>query len=159
MAIQLKMKTVGAELVRKGLEDLTRAVPHIGRERIYQKARAVLKIMKVPGRKPSYPINWDSERQRRFVLAMLREKDNLPYQRTGALPAGWTIERAGENGYRLQNTADAAVYVYGNYEGARQSKIHKSRHPVFQEVMENAINELPPDIEKHISYYGRQKGF
>lgn len=157
MPVQLKVRTQGADLVRQGLEDIAAEVPKIGRKRIYDMMLGVVRLLKIPGKKPTYPINWDSDRQRRFVLAMLRADDNLPYRRTDRLPGGWAIERE-DNGYRLLNPADAAVYVFGNYEGARQSKIHEGRWSVFQEVVESAINELPPDIEEHITYYARQRG-
>lgn len=159
MPIQMTIKTRGADLVRKGLQDLAAEVPKIARKDIYTAMTEVRKLLKTPGKKPTYPINWDSDRQRRYVLAMLRAANNLPYRRTDNLPSGWTIERAGENGYKLFNPASAAVYVYGNYEGARQSKIHENRWPIMQEIVEAAIVKLPPDIESHISYYGRSKGF
>ena len=157
MPVQLSVKVRGAELVRQGLEDIAREAPRIGRKRIYDMMRNVLKLLRTPGKKPSYPINWDSDRQRRYVLAMLRAQDNLPYRRTDALPRGWEIVST-DKGYRLENPAPAAVYVYGNYEGERQSRIHEGRHPIFQEVVEEAIQELPPDIEEHITYYARQRG-
>lgn len=157
MPVQLTVKVRGSELVRQGLEDVLNEAPKIGRKRIYDMMRDVLKILKTPGKKPTYPIKWDSDRQRRYVIAMLRARDNLPYRRTDALPRGWDIARV-DKGYRLANAASAAVYVYGNYEGERQSSIHEGRHPVFQEIVEEAIQELPPDIEQHITYYARQRG-
>jgi hypothetical protein len=159
MPVQMTIKTQGAELVRKGLQDLEAEVPKIARLDIYDMMLDVRAIMRNPGLRPSYPIRWDSDKQRRFVLAMLRENDNLPYRRTDELPKGWTIEKAGVNGYKLYNPATASVYVYGNFEGARQSRIHQGRHPVVQQIVEIALQRLPPDIEEHISYYGRQKGF
>ena len=159
MPVQMTVKTKDADLVRKGLQDLTAQVPRIARKDIYTKMTEVRKIMRTPGKKPTYPIQWDSDKQRRFVLAMLRAANNLPYRRTDKLPSGWTIERAGENGYKLYNPAPTAVYVYGNMQGERQSKIHENRWPVMQEVVDAAIVELPPEIESHISYYGRSKGF
>lgn len=158
MPVQMTIKTQSAELVRKGLADLGAEIPKIARKDIYDMMREIRKTMRTPGRPPTYPIRWDSDKQRRFVLAMLRAKGNLPYHRTNALPSGWQIE-AVTNGYRLYNPAPAAVYVYGNFEGARQSSIHRGRHPVVQELTEAAIQRLPPDIESHISYYSREKGF
>lgn len=158
MPVQMTVKVHDAELVRQGLQDLAAEVPQIGRKGIYDMMLGVRKIMRTPGEKPTYPINWDSDKQRRFVLAMLAAKNNLPYNRTNELPKGWTIE-AVTNGYKLYNPAKAAVYVYGNFEGARQSAIHKSRHPVAQQTVEAGIRKLPPDIEQNISYYARKKGF
>lgn len=158
MPVQMTIKTQGAELVRKGLADLSEEIPKITRKDIYDMMREIRKTLRKPGKRPTYPIQWDSDKQRRFVLAMLRAKNNLPYQRTNRLPSGWEIERTGD-GYKLYNSAAPAVYVYGNFEGARQSRIHQGRHPVMQEVAEAAIQNLPPQIEQHISYYGREKGF
>jgi len=155
MPVQMTIKTRGATLVRKGLQDLGAEVPKIARKDIYDALRGARKIMSTPGRKPTYPIDWDSDKQRRYVMAMLRAANNIPYRRTDELPKGWTIERAGANGYMLHNPAPAAVYVYGNYEGRRQSHIHEGRHPVAQETVEAAIQRLPDDIEQYISYYAR----
>lgn len=155
--IQLKIRARNADIVRMGLEDFTAEVPKIGRQRIYNMMREAKSILSTPGSPITYPVSWDSEKQKRFVIAMLRERGNLPYNRTGRLPAGWKIEKAGE-GYLMSNPYDEAVYIYGNYEGARQSRIHRGRHPVMQDVLETQIQGLPSEIEQAITYYGRSKG-
>lgn len=156
MAIQLTVKAVGADLVRKGLEDLAAETPKIARQTIYDALNRGAKILRSPGSPSRYPVQWDSEVQRRAFFASGGFGGGIPYQRTNRLPSGWTIE-ALPTGWRLMNPNPAAVYVYGNYEGARQSRIHQGRWPVMQEVVENAIMGLPQDIEDKISYYGRSK--
>jgi len=156
--VQITVKEKGSKLVRDGLEDLSAEIPKISRLRIYTLMLKVRSILRTPAPRPTYPIKWDSERQRRFVIAMLRAQDNLPYSRTDALPRAWEIENTG-TGYQIYNSQDAAVYVYGNYEGARQSNIHAGRHPVFQVVVEDQLQGLPESIEENISYYSRAKGF
>lgn len=42
-----------------------------------------------PPRRLGMKMRWRSERQRRYVMAMLSATDNLPYKRTGALGRGW----------------------------------------------------------------------
>ena len=158
MPVQMTVKTVGAELVRQGLQDLTAQVPLIGRQGIYDMMLDVRAVLRTPGHRPTYPIRWDTDKQRRFVLAMLTASGNLPYHRTDALPGGWDIERV-SNGYRLYNSKPAAVYLFGNYEGARQSSIHEGRWPIAQQITELALQRLPADIEQNISYYARNKGF
>ncbi len=158
MPVQMTLKTTGAELVRKGLEDLAREIPLISRQRIYELMQDIRDVMRTPGVPPSHPIKWDSDKQRRYVLAMLREADNLPYRRTDATPRAWDIEKT-SNGYRLYNPKNWAVYLYGNYEGARQSRIHEGRHPLAQETIEIGLSRLPGEIEEHITYYGRTRGF
>lgn len=69
-----------------------------------------------PGR-PHYPLRWKSDKQRRYVMAMLRESGNLPYDRTGALLKAWDVrlEDDGDGGIMVvENTADSARYVVGD---------------------------------------------
>lgn len=74
------------------------------------------KLREEPG-KPKYPIRWKSERQRRYVLAKLREDGNLPYERTGALLKAWRVvmEADGSGGIMtVENTSPSARYVVGD---------------------------------------------
>lgn len=155
--VQLSVKTTGAELVRQGLQDLTAEIPKIGRKGIYDKMVEARTELRTAGKPISYPVRWASEKQRRYVIALLRSKGNLPYRRTGKHPSSWNIVKITE-GYRFENEVDTAVHLYGNYEGARQSPIHEGRHPIFQKVIEEKVQELPPEIEQHITYYARSKG-
>jgi hypothetical protein len=38
-----------------------------------------------------HPIEWTSEKQRRFVMAKLKRENNLPYNRSGDLVKKWTV--------------------------------------------------------------------
>ena len=88
---QITVKVVGADIVRPGLQDLEAQIPKIGRKGIYDMMVRVRSRLAQKPRRPSYPINWDSEKQRRYVLALLRRKDNLPYKPTGRYEANWKI--------------------------------------------------------------------
>lgn len=46
-----------------------------------------------PPRNKGMKMRWKSEKQRKYVLMMLRKRKNLPYQRTSDLAKGW-INRA-----------------------------------------------------------------
>lgn len=66
--------------------------------------------------KPDYPINWASERQRRYVMAKLRRENNLPYKRRG-IQRLWIIEVTVKDGAYIvsaRNPADHTIYVYGS---------------------------------------------
>lgn len=79
-------------------------------------------LRKQPG-SPSYPLRWKSRRQQRYVMAMLRERGTIPYQRTGALAAGWmgTVSANTAGGAALvDNPAPALTYV----EGENQQPYH-----------------------------------
>lgn len=81
------------------------------------RTRIVNTLTAEPG-PPVYPIRWKSEKQRRYVIAKLREDDNLPYQRTHALSAGWkaVIEPDGEGGIMtVSNKSPIAQFVQGDY--------------------------------------------
>ena len=73
------------------------------------------KIARYPG-PVSYPIKWQSERQRRFVMAMLA--DDLPYSRgSGAmsqtLGKSWTSAQYGAIGAVVGTKTTYAPYVQG----------------------------------------------
>lgn len=156
MPVQLSVHTKGAELVRQGLQDLDREIPRIGRKGIYDMMRRVRARLRTPAPRPSYPITWDSERQRRAFFATDGFGRGIPYHRTGRYEAGWDIV-ATPTGYMIQNTWSKARYVGGDYSGQGQSLIHAGRHPLFQNVIEEEIQELPEGIEEAITYYGRSK--
>jgi hypothetical protein len=158
MPVQLSVRTIGADLVRRGLEDLGAEIPKISRLRIYQSMLKVRTRLRAPAPKPSYPIRWDSERQRRFVLAMLSERGGLPYRRSGRYQKGWNIVKTG-TGYRIENNSPGALHIGGDHSGRGQSNIHQGRWPLFQNIVEEEIRGLPQDIESHITYYSRRKGF
>jgi hypothetical protein len=63
------------------------------------------------------PIQWTSDKQRRYVMAKLREEDNLPYKRTHQLSEGWESSYVLEgNGIVIivRNPAPSAKFVYGS---------------------------------------------
>ena len=158
MPVQLSVKTIGADIVRMGLEDIGREIPLIGRKRIYDMMVRVKGKLNRPAPKPSYPIQWDSEKQRRAFFATDGFGRGIPSQRTGRYEKGWNIVKLA-NGYRMENNAPAAGYIGGDYAGQGQSRIHAGRWPLFQEEIESEIQDLPPDIEQHITYYARGRGF
>lgn len=64
-----------------------------------------------------HPIEWASEKQRKFVMAKLRRENNLPYQRTGKLAQGWVVEVKRESGnffMVIENPSSISKFVYGS---------------------------------------------
>lgn len=155
MPIQMTIQAYGAELVRQGLEDMTAEIPRIGRKRIYGAMRRAQGILKTVKSRPRYPIQWDSERQKRAFFATDGFGRGIPTRRTGA-SLRWEITNTG-TGYMLSVAADWAGYLYGHYDGGGQSRIFEGTYPLFRDVVENQITNLPPEIEQDITYYGRQK--
>lgn len=160
MPVQLKIHTTGADMIRNGLEDLGKEIPQISRLRIYNMLLRVRARMKESVARPSYPINWDSEKQRRAYFATDGFGKGIPYGRTGRYQRGWMVERAGANGYRILNTWDKSRYLSGYAtDGSGQSAIHRSRYPLLNDVVESEMEGLPEEIEDNITYYARNKGF
>ena len=91
-------------------------------------AARLLDQLRVTPPRPRYPLRWTSERQRRFVMAKLREQGTLPYQRTGAYVDGYRVdERLGPRRGRitLRNTTPYAPFVGGRFDtGAWQQGFH-----------------------------------
>lgn len=156
MPVQLTVKTKGAELVRQGLEDLDREIPKIGKRQIYDMMIRARSRLRAPAPRPTYPITWDSDKQRRAFFATDGFGHGIPYRRTGRYEAGWDVIPT-PTGYRMENSWSKARYVGGDYSGQGQSLIHAGRHPLFQNVIEEEIQELPEGIEEAITYYGRSK--
>jgi hypothetical protein len=76
-----------------------------------------LRIVRVTPPPAKHPIRWTSERQRRYVMAKLREENNLPYERTNTLVAAWDakFQLDGDGGaFALFNTSPVAPFVIGD---------------------------------------------
>jgi hypothetical protein len=78
--------------------------------------QALAELRQEPG-EPKRPIEWASERQRKFVMAMYREKGIERYERSHALSQGWTFLAFTEGRIFktvIENPAPQAKYVYGS---------------------------------------------
>jgi hypothetical protein len=153
----LKVQT-NAKMVRKGLEDLRAEIPKVGRARMYDALFRAMQRLKKPGKKPKYPIPWDSIRQMKKVIAMLRKRNNLPYKRTGAYQRAYRIRRL-QAGHELSNPAPSAKYVGGTGRGERRSRIHAGRWPLMRDEVDKELLKLPSAVVQHIKIVARQKGF
>jgi len=137
---QLSISLKGADLVRKGLQDLSAEIPKIGKLQIYRTEQTVVRRMKeywtmnVPPELPSY-------------------------QRTGELAGGYVIIPT-SSGYMIRNSVGHTVFVVGNAYGLEQAWMHAKpgRHKLLRDVNEEEVEKLPPEIEKEISMVARRVG-
>lgn len=107
--------------------------------------------MSVPGAAITYPVQWDSDKQRRYVMAKLRSEGNLPYRRTDGYINGWRMERMPE-GVSLSNRHPAGA-IGGTLKGnsladisSWQSRIHRGRWPALLPVLRTELAKLPKRI-------------
>ncbi len=109
--------------------------------KVKRKALAALKA-EPPLWPASKPRRWKSERQRRYVIAMLREEDNLPYQRTHDLANAWKLDlTATDDGVVMtaENDDPAVNFVQGDWA---QPMHLDSGWPQAAEVLTQAQEEL-----------------
>jgi len=108
-----------------------------------------------PGRKVQYPIKWDSDKQRKFVMAKLRRDDNLPYKRTKKYLNGWVVRNLTQ-GYELYNREPHSMFLSGTASGSLQgalhvtptgqSHIHEGRWKLLAPTVANILTYLPKRI-------------
>ena len=101
--------------------------------------------MDKPGKPISYPVQWDSEKQRRAFFATNGFGRGIPTKRTGDYLAARSIT-AVENGYPLRNTAPYAMFVSGGSYGNTQSRIHKTRWNKLSDAIDAGLSGLKADI-------------
>lgn len=132
---QLSIDVRGADIVRRGLQDLSAEIPKIGREQIYRTGQAIIRRMKEYPAPPPQSL----------------------YIRTGTLGGGWTLT-SNTNGYTIRNNTPYTKYVVGNAYGLEQAFMHVGRWQVFRDVQEEEVAKLPPEIEKEITMVARRVG-
>ena len=158
MPVQLSV-TVNktAQLVRKGLEDLAAETPKIGRQTIYDQLVKAKTDLSKPAKKITYPVNWDTQKQKIAFFLSDGFGKGIPYVPTGKSSKSWSIERR-DNGWTIRNTFGAAKYLFGSATGEHQSNIHKGRRPIFRDVMERHISKLAPAITNNLRKFIARKG-
>lgn len=101
-------------------------------------------------RKPvSYPIKWDSEKQRRAFFATNGFGKGIPYKRTGQTV--WTVNSSFTNEVDLFAPHPAGP-VFGLMPNGAwwQSNIHRGTWPVLRKVLYEEIAKLPAEIIKSL---------
>jgi hypothetical protein len=79
----IKLRRITGDRVKRGMDKRVKRI---------QRGLQVSLAATAPG-PVRYPIQWTSERQRRYVMAKLRRERNLPYRRTHALVRGWKVPK------------------------------------------------------------------
>lgn len=115
---------------------------------LFDTATRVKERLAVPGKPVTYPIDWDSDKQRRFVMAKLRAEGGPPYVRKGGYDLAFRVERY-EYGARL-----FAPYPFGAVVGLAsgwQSRIHRNRWAHTITVLFEELAKIPQEISNKFS--------
>jgi hypothetical protein len=131
---QLSIQITGAEIVRRGLQNLSAEIPKIGREQIYRTQQAIVRRMKI------YPPPPPTSR----------------YVRTFALQHGWTITSR-QDGYTTSNATPYTKYVVGTAYGTEQAWMHVGRWLLLRDVSDEEVGKLPAEIDSHITQVARRE--
>jgi len=108
------------------LDSQNQIVEDIGNQVFDHNAPTLLDELQYEPGAVKYPIQWASERQRKFVMAKLRREDNLPYQRTHELVEKFEVVRLNEAGQFLivvRNNSPVAKYVVGSLAKDRTAAV------------------------------------
>jgi len=155
--------------VSKRLAKLPSRIVKVGTRTIFGAVVEITRIMSRPAIKPTYPINWDSERQKKAFFATggfktetpyVRQSNRgtpgglyyrksgggIPYKRTGERAGGWTYNTI-LDGYIIENVGHKVGYLVGAAAtGEGQSRIHAGRWPKIQAVLERVASRLPEKL-------------
>jgi hypothetical protein len=124
-------------------------------------AENITEDMRESGSPSTSPVQWDSEKQRKYVMAKLRKDDNLPYKRTGEyqrswkktqLSNGWEVSAkhpAGAIGGTLKGTS-SLIAQGGIAMTSWQSKIHRGRWRSFLTTAAQRVSDMPKEIIKRL---------
>lgn len=146
---------VRGELVRSGLQDLGAEIPKVGRRQIRTVMNRIQKRMSKPGDPPAYPIQWDSDKQRKAFFATDGFGRGIPTKRTGEYAGGWEIKSV-TNGYQIENKTEYSKFVGGDAYGVVHSGIHAGRWAVLRDVADEEVATLPDEIEQEIVMVARR---
>ena len=125
-------------------------------------AETIRRIMARPGLPVTYPIHWDSLKQKIFVILKLKKENNLPYERTNEHVNSWEVSPvsngSGVNGYQVSSIGHKAVFLHGTVTGhlngavhvqpSGQSHIFKDRWRLIRPVLDSVLSRLPENILK-----------
>jgi hypothetical protein len=129
---------VEAGQVTQSLTRLGEAIPRVVNADIEKALTNARDELRIPGQKISYPVHWDSDRQRRAFFATDGFGHGIPYKRTGEYEHGWQVKQTGVGTAReftISNKTVWSKWVGGTAYGKGQSNIHAGRWPIAQEVV------------------------
>ena len=138
--------TTNIKSVVKRINYFIRRTPAASMGVIEDAALRIQARMNVVGKPISYPVQWDSEKQRRAFFATNGFGHGIPYERTGKTK--WSVRKSFENEVDLF-APHAAGAVFGMPTATPpfwQSRIHRGRWVVLKDVLTEELARLPKEI-------------
>jgi hypothetical protein len=165
--VEVSIQMRGIEVVQKRFEDLASDPARVSGKTIYDIVwnwRNELAKYPPPLVHGEYEMEWASEKQRRYVMMMMRLGElQVPYKRTGAYGWNWRVRRdlSVRDGvaYLLYNNMDYAAFVAGGPEGQPQYHLHQGRWLAFEDGLEAISDEMVSSVNADVAMVARQGGF
>jgi hypothetical protein len=108
-------------------------------------AKRVQKRMNVEGDEITYPVNWDSAKQRRAWFATNGFGKGIPYQRTFGSASTWQVQTFA-GGVSLSAPHPAGAVSGMPNRNWWQSRIHRGRWPWLKTELYAELARLPAEI-------------
>jgi hypothetical protein len=127
---------------------------------LWMAAQDVRDAMGESGEAVTYPVQWDSEKQRRAFFATNGFGNGIPYQRKGTYESSWVATKV-SLGAEIGSNSPAARYVGGsaNPGGPGQSRIHRGRWKLFRETVDARLRDLPRRVIEQLRVVVVKSGF
>lgn len=154
----MQVRVKNAKLSAKALSLIGLESEKVIRASFKNATKKIADKMNVAGKPPTYPIQWDSPKQRRAFFATNGFGGGIPHVRTGAYIAAWE-QKTIRGGYQVANMKRYAGYIAGDIMGKRQSRIHRGRWPVFRKVVDRILKTLPNEIVSDLKTAYKKIGF
>lgn len=139
------------EVIRNIQRFVYQRLPAAGLYALAATARRVQKRMSESGKPVTYPVQWDSIRQRQAFFASNGFGGGIPYRRRGTYEQGWQIRKL-PHGSELSNRARSARFIGGLPSGRdlspgkKQSSIHRGRYRLLRPTVDEEIKHLHQDV-------------
>ena len=121
------------------------------RDVLFETATRVKERMAVPGKPVTYPVQWDSPRQRKAFFATEGFGHGIPYERRQHYELSWRVER-----HPLGSRAFAPhpAGAIGGMPSGWQSRIHRGRWSHLLTVLFDELAKIPAEISNKFSVRG-----
>jgi hypothetical protein len=122
------------------------------RDVLFETATNVKTRMSEPGTPIQYPVQWDSEKQRRAFFATNGFGKGIPYTRDGGYERSWTVDRQ-PLGATLHAPHPAGAI--GGMASGWQSSIHRNRWNNLIKVLFDELGKIPDAISNKFTVRSR----
>lgn len=150
----IRSSLLGKDKLVNALRGLANKVVKSALQEVWIAANDINNEMREPGKPIVYPVQWDSEKQRRAFFATDGFGRGIPTKRTGQGVGAWRAIKT-ENGADVFNPLSHIVFI----NGRRQSRIHRGRWKQFHLVVVKVFERLPTNLLLRLKATIEEQGF